>query len=285
MKRIIIVMVVAVLTMLTACSGTSCNIEDVQEETTVPQTGDMTGVAKLNAAICAYNDSVCTPYAATRSRFSRLFKAIVGDAVGALFGNLYGGPVGAGIGAAAFSAYACYNQNDYKDTPLSNEINKRFDTKLLVPHNTSLNSPMDSIGVIHNKLILDASKDINVSDTDSIVQKLKLAARKNYKNYDSVNYDIINKYLGRFKRAVSYPSKNDLEQNLENAFPEKKEDIVVISNFIKGLKSLNTGTNKTEYLQKILKLVDESKLENDQKQSIRNAIIVANASDYLWKEQ
>lgn len=65
-------------------------------------------------------------------------------------------------------------------------------------------------------------------------------------------------------------------------YPEQSDKLNVLETFFEGISNLNVDENDGDYFNRVLELISTSSLDEDTKQSLRNAIIVGNASYQLW---
>lgn len=72
---------------------------------------------------------------------------------------------------------------------------------------------------------------------------------------------------------------------LSGLYPEKANEISVLKEFVYGLSNIDINETDTEYLQKILLLIDESEIDEISKKNLKSAVLVGNASYRLWNVQ
>lgn len=230
----------------------------------------------------------------TRGWFSRLLRRVVADAVGGLFGNFFGGPAGAVVGAASFSALSARvsaeeRAEDTREVTCMTDENTAL--KDVVPCDTLLVvSDLDSLGYYHNKVLLDSYNDsLAISE---LPKTLLENVKDSFPNLGTVSASDSLKIDNAFRTfanvEIDYDGDGSLDSyknHLVKNYPDYKGEIGVVTEFLKGLDCTETQVQASEYVEDVLKIVDETKLSPDVKQCLRNGIIVGNASQRLWKEQ
>lgn len=300
MKKLIFFFVMA-LTMLCA----SCYSEDSVGVPTTSATEiavKTDSLASLQAKIAELNGQMQVQSPTTRGWLKRFLHRALADAVGALFGNLYGGLAGAVVGAASFSALACAVEvvNNEPNNANKSEESVKLDDKIahcdldedLVPTDENCDeSPIDSIGLYHNKVLIDVAVDEeNEMSVSEYPNALLNAVRNNYPNLgeisscDSVRIVTASSEFLEFEKE--YKGGKDIDsyaEYIESKYPSKKGEIEILKEFFNGLPYAEASDMTSEYMNKVLKMIDDASLSADVKQNLRNGVIVGNASNRLWK--
>lgn len=297
MKKVLLIFVAIMAIILSSCSNDLTNVTTpVTNNQEVTSNAELESLAKLQNNITILNDSIHQKHIETRgilSFFKWLKCIVVSDVTGALWGlkakNLklaVGGAVLCSAGTAVGEALglvdsrALRGKNIYMNDNLDNLVFQRPNKEL---------SFQDSIGYFHNKLLLSSFETPNLS-----LDELPATTVKEFNNSissvkltDADTTKIFNEFY-RFTNIQDQYTGNDFESycnHLSKYYPEIKGEINVVAEFLNGLTEIKEDESQTEYVKKVLNLVETSDLSENLKQVVRNAVIVGNASKKLWDEQ
>lgn len=205
------------------------------------------------------------------------------------------------VGAVSASAFVATRNVD--DIEISSGMHKiSINEKSLdgvVVDNPAIKATFaDSIGYFHNLILVSMNNSgklpLAVQSSKEIVNDVYLEASRisgiptSIKDADelvSVNND-----MRRFVEsgiAVFLPD-DDFDaycNKLSGLYPEKANEISVLKEFVYGLSNIDINETDTEYLQKILLLIDESEIDEISKKNLKSAVLVGNASYRLWNVQ
>lgn len=150
----------------------------------------------------------------------------------------------------------------------------------------------DSIGYYHNSVIVDlhnslTSTDPSLDDLFAIVSDKtavlygvsKGAIKRDLTANRSLFESILNERLFDSTNATDMGAA---ARRWSVLYPEKESQIEVLQSFFEGLSNTDVVNNDGTYFNKVLKIVDTSRLDNINKRKLRNAVIVGNASYQLW---
>lgn len=279
-----------------SCSNDMASVSTSTTPKEIEENAKLESLAALQGQIANINDSVYASTPKTRglgSFFRRLWRVVYTDAVGAIFGfNL--GPVGSVAGAAAFSAFTGVrdeiNSRALDPSNLDFKYNLNDDLSDLVPITNPDAQPtiQDSIGYLHNKAILNLEKEakpISISNIPVLLQeevKAEMPKQYTFTATDSINLNLSYQTFVKNEQAFSGNNIDSYEKHLETCYPQQSGEIKVVSEFLKGISSIE-AESETEYIKTVLKLIDEADLSAAVKQSLRNGVIVGNASHKLWQ--
>lgn len=284
MKKLFFIVSITLATTMFSCSN-----ENEQEETASANvvTNTATGMDNLQSRIAEISDSmqVIAPAAQTRG-FWKWLKVFYFDAAGAILGTFYGGPIGTAIGAAGASAIAAA-QNDYG-------ISTEEDFTKLVDFNQINISQADSVGLYHN-LILQQLKNENLRSMpiDSVLYKVEKCAKLVTKaNKISINDTDIR--LNTVENAALVLMRNSINRINEaqdskelNAifcelYPKHTKELNIVKEYIDGLNKIEES-QRSRYTELVLSETNNAKISDEMKSSVRNGVLVGNASSQLWK--
>ena len=231
----------------------------------------------------------------------KLLSIVISDAVGAIGGTAICPGTGTVVGAVSASAFVATRNVD--DIEISSGMHKiSINEKSLdgvVVDNPAIKATFaDSIGYFHNLIPVSMNNSgklpLAVQSSKEIVNDVYLEASRisgiptSIKDADelvSVNND-----MRRFVEsgiAVFLPD-DDFDaycNKLSGLYPEKANEISVLKEFVYGLSNIDINETDTEYLQKILLLIDESEIDEISKKNLKSAVLVGNASYRLWNVQ
>lgn len=295
MKKVFMFLVMA-LTMLCV----SCSSEDsvsTPATSTTEVTAELDSFASLQAKIAGLNAQMQTQCPATRGWFARLCRRILADAVGGLWGNFLGGPAGAVAGAASFSALcaAVEVSNNPTNADTTVKINDKIahcdaDEGLVSCDEEEACSVMDSIGLYHNRVLIDIAVDDVEVPVSEYPNMLLADVRNNYPNLGEISTEdsvkivtLCSEFLELEKEYKGGKDIGSYAEYLESKYPSKKGEIEIIKEYFNGLPYAEASDLSTEYMNKVLEMIDDATLSADVKQNLRNGVIVGNASNRLWK--
>lgn len=297
MKKVFMFLVMALTMLFVSCSNEDSVSTPATSSTEV--TAELDSLASLHAKIAELNGQMQAQSPATRGWFAHLCRRILADAVGGLWGNFLGGPAGAVAGAASFSALCAAvevtdNPTNAGNSDTTVKINDKIahcdDDEGLVSCDEEEASVMDSIGLYHNKVLLDVAVDEMEIPVSEYPNMLLAEVRNNYPNLgeisteDSVKIVTLSSEFLEFEKE--YKGGKDIDaysEYLESKYPSKKGEIEIIKEFFNGIPYAEASGLTTEYMNKVLKMIDDAALSVDVKQNLRNGVIVGNASNHLWK--
>lgn len=298
----------------------SCSSTDVNEEMMTNQeisTSQIINhdVAAAQAQIDSLNHVIFPEQIQTRGFFKNFFKKfvaiVVSDAVGGLFGFTYGNGLGAAIGAVMASSAAALTP--VEDISLFTRSDNLEQTYKFIPMNScelSLDSSLlpalqdgqadrcskeDSIGFYHNMILLKLAElnEDGYSNFNDLKQAIAKEGTKIYNISENVILDNLNQndriYKAIFSKMNDTTTENvsldDIFSFYIGLFPERSDELSLLKTFFNGLGKKEEIPNKGEYLNKVLKIIEESSMSSDTKRDLRNSVIVANASYQLWNVQ
>lgn len=300
-----------------ALGSTSCNNEE-DMSLTLPQTksvikqdtpvADIIELTSVQLQIDSLNQSMFqTPKFKSRGFkdwLNRITGVVVADALGAMFGHLYGGPIGAISTGVTSSALFALVPDRYITGPfkaptdsLIRSVNPPIisQTPTLIP-NTGLNSGSitieDSIGYFHNMILRTLNREL-ASETVT-VDKVCNGVAKHMAPYYHIPSDTISARLTANKnffkdilceQLLDTPEDADFTTTIARwkmVFPQNDTQLNLLESFFTGLANVEVDENDGTYLNKVLEILNASNLSRSTKQSLRNAIIVGNASYQLW---
>lgn len=305
------VLALMILSMVSCSSELNENsIEEKQLE--VCENSKTIELLNVKNQIETLNQTMFTPKTNTRGIgkwFKKIFAVVTADAVGGLFGLQIGGPCGAAAGAIMASGLAAAVPENHITllTLLDQFLLTRADTVIMPTSGLLPTNPVDialrnvvpsgnwtksdSIGYYHNLAIIEIKSELNDTPVSYDVMLDKVAEKT------SVLYDVnaiqikndINLNKGFFDHAGSSELSakrmftfNNLIQAWSALYPDKAEELEVLETFFDGLSNIEVEDNEGEYLDSVLKIINESSLDDNTKQNLRNSFIVGNASYQLW---
>ena len=294
---------------------TSCSTSEITEEPESTVQSDIDkpedpGIIDFQIELATLNKHTFTGQPKTRGfrDFMKRFVAIVTcDALGAGFGLIGGAPgvVTGTITASLAAAIAPESQIDIfgftrsGDEP-SESMHGVNDPEIalspnLIPtvsSNSAGPSIEDSIGYIHNVVVLALNHDIASVpvDLDTLIEKV---AEQTYQYYHTTQKEVINHLKANqslFENIIRNIMPNvtvdndlsDLIHRCQMLYPDRAEKLRTIEIFIEGLCNIEITDNDGEYLNKALALLNKAAMDATTKRDLRNALIVANASYQLW---
>lgn len=311
MKKIIF----CALVFFTSCSSVDPQISDVVNSKSVDCHSQAVEMLQLQSKVDSLNRTMF-PVDNNQTRglgnfFKKFFSVVLCDAVGGLFGNL-GGPCGAAAGAVMMSATAAFVPADninFSNGLLSSSsfIKDKYNqtnSKVNLP-NVSLKSsvvpkydprikpgPLDSIGYYHNKALIELNNIANIDkvNVDTLIFTVAETTCRYYNKpkqevvaYLNNNKDMFDEVLiSKSLMAKDSTSLHSAINVWKEHYPEQSDKLNVLETFFEGISNLNVDENDGDYFNRVLELISTSSLDEDTKQSLRNAIIVGNASYQLW---
>lgn len=161
-----------------------------------------------------------------------------------------------------------------------------------VPVNGRFYTIEDSIGYYHNKVLLSLKSDI-CSETLSLDTLIVKVADETYQPYKTNHATIVNNLQA--SKSSFDKITNDIMPNIhqdadidamierfKEQYPNRVWFLDILKSFLNGLSNIEPSDNDGEYLNKVLALLETTPMRPNAKQSIRNALIVTNASYQLW---
>lgn len=243
--------------------------------------------------------------------FKKIFTVAVSDAVGGMFGALWGGPCGAVAGAIVSSGVAALtpvenisifsratdDNGDLQLVMMPMNSKQIALTSSLVPvseTNTKVTKE-DSIGYFHNKVLLDlnTSLEARAYTVDNIIDVVSVATADIYNEPKETIITELNSNKSFYEGILSnniisqpqYTTLHDVFAAWKSQYPEQADKLSVLEVFFNGIVNLDIDENDGQYLEQVLKIVDESSLDEETKRDLRNGFIVGNASYQLWNVQ
>lgn len=297
MKKVLFIFVAFVAIVFSSCSNEMTSVAPPTTPNKIEGSAKQAALAALQGQIATINNSACISTPETRglgSFFRRLWRVVYTDAVGAIFGFKFG-PVGSVVGAAACSTFTGV-QDEMNSRATLEQSNLEFKYKLnddlsdLVPITDTETQPtiQDSIGYLHNKAILNLNKElkpISINSIPVLLQdevKAEMPKQYTFTPTDSINLNQTYQMFVKNEQAFTGNDIDTYEKHLVACYPQQSGEIKVVSEFLKGISSIEAESEK-EYIKTILKLIDEANLSAEVKQSLRNGVIVGNASHRLWQ--
>lgn len=233
--------------------------------------------------------------------FKKLLSIVISDAAGAIVGTAISPGTGTVVGAVSASAYVATRNVDDINISFGMHkisINEKSLDGVVIENPAIKTTFADSIGYFHNLILVSMNNSgklpLMVQSSEEIVNNVYLEASRissiptSIKDADelvSVNND-----MRRFVEsgiAVFLPD-DDFDaycNKLSGLYPEKANEISVLKEFVYGLSNIDINETDTEYLQKILLLIDESEIDEISKKNLKSAVLVGNASYRLWNVQ
>lgn len=271
----------------------------------------------VNSQIDSLNQSMYPQVVQTRGLgafFKRFLAVVVCDAVGGLFGNFYFGPCGAAAGAIAASGFAAIVPAENISFGITRAVSSsNLSTLRLMPMNSETlaltpslvpsqdlstcgqTTKEDSIGYYHNKVLLELNKSLSPADltVNTIVNKVAETTCKNYGESKERVLKELNSNVGFYENimdkqyAVSdqFNNLHDVIQQWAAQYPNHSAKLTLLETFFEGISNLEVEENNGEYMQKVLLIINNSSLDEELKQDLRNAFIIGNASYQLWNTE
>lgn len=319
MKYLFIFLVTLMVVSFTSCNNDASNSDNFGEEMECGDYSALTEVQrnaelmKLKGKITEFNASEFNVNSKQLTRglggfFKRLLKVVAtvaADAVGGALGGVPGGITASGIvgGALAFNVtnVAIVPMQAAPSTGIPVNMDSLFyENDVVFGHivpNINL-TRNDSIGFYHNKVLRNMFS--NETDLRAFVSMDKntqahvIVERMSCEPY-------LKKYYGKelndekkIKIGIETSDKIQAileESETEDEFFAKLVEIgltdpgvvSVMKEFIQGFSNIDPTTDDGEYYQKMLSIIDESKLDADTKQRLKDGVVIGQASNHLWK--
>lgn len=209
------------------------------------------------------------------------------DLTGAWIGSRFGWQ-GALIGGSLASAIAYWEKKHDKDNSyMEIGINEANDGIVVFDGSSTM---MDSIGYYHN-LILNNIGEEKLSNADSldleglVIKSAKelLGNRLNTSEFYGLKTDKAYLYLGSSMSKLNKASNT--EAYCEMLCTDGGLDVStvgVLKEYLKGIQVVNNTNGK--YTQLVLKNIEGANLDKGTEVSLKNAVLVGNASKKMWKE-
>lgn len=233
--------------------------------------------------------------------FKKLLSIVISDAAGAIVGTAISPGTGTVVGAVSASAYVATRNVDDINISFGMHkisINEKSLDGVVIENPAIKTTFADSIGYFHNLILVSMNNSgklpLMVQSSEEIVNNVYLEASRissiptSIKDADelvSVNNDM--RRFVESEIAVFLPD-DDFDaycNKLSGLYPEKANEISVLKEFVYGLSNIDINETDTEYLQKILLLIDESEIDEISKKNLKSAVLVGNASYRLWNVQ
>lgn len=279
----------------------SANQEILSESDMAELSVMQTQIDSINQIRFANND-VNTTRGRWKDFWNKFWPAACGDAAGALLGVFYGGGVGAGVGAAVASlavfagiATFQFGQNIHGTPNMAppgiNSPEIALNSSIL-PDISSETAWEDSIGFVHNTIITNVLPELAEEDLsiDGIMFKSSQFASIYYDLPFEDVYQMVyaNKslYCNIIVNELYYESDDENSPTLldkwKMIYPDKADELTILGSYFEGLSNIPVDENDGSYMNEILGKIENSGLSKNVKQSLRNGIIVGNASYQLW---
>lgn len=252
-----------------------------------------------------------------RSFFHKFIAVVVCDAAGALTGFKYGGVTGGVVGAVGASAAAVFCKTEVLEKQESTYHSPGTDGAVSLVNNDSIamqdlvipsyvsglgeyTSLCDSIGYIHNQLLLEMDKTGLLTakrDFDSVNHDIY------YKTCEKIGYTSSDSEMSTFMEQTKIPklanayatfvldgkSSDEFYHIIRGLYPEYKNEISIITEYAKGLEQLRnsdaTPITIRSYTEQTIAFINGKRVSTQVQNSLRLATIVAYASNQLWKDE
>lgn len=158
---------------------------------------------------------------------------------------------------------------------------------------TTNDSQSDSIGIYHNRIIKKVFSEHNdlqywkETGTKEIVEITSIAAEKemNLPTGTIVDNDILKEKICTYLDKIRYQTAEEEEadyQKLKTENPKLANILDIIANYINGIAETDDDDASIEYHKNIMKIIEESDLDQTTKEMLNSAINVAFSSANLW---
>lgn len=265
------------------------------------------GIEDVKLKISALNNQQFNQEQKTRGLFSvlkKFFCVVISDAVGGIVGTAICPGAGTVAGAVSASAYIASKNVDNLHIGLATRVNDYASLKMnndslalnnvVIANDDTELTFADSIGYYHNAILKEMNEEgaLPVNDESNEIFENVLSEASKITGYQITSQDAneLIKANEDFKKFVNsgiaeLSMEDDFEtycNELCTVYPEKADEIYVLKEFFKGLSNIDITEDDTDYIQKVLKIIEDSDLEESMKQNLKNAVLIGNASYRLW---
>lgn len=291
--------------MVSSCSSTE-EIDQIEPQTYQAYDTDRQELVEFQVKLDSLNQQMFPNQNIETRGFKDFFKkfvaVVISDAVGGMFGAS-AGPAGAAAGAILSSAIAAFVPAESisflsTDDPYDTDVNVNLPeialgTNLVpsTPSPTGSDAIEDSIGYYHNFVLHALNNNLPEGpvDLDTLIEKV---ADLTYVSYHTTQKAVIDnlkanqpqfeKITGIMPNVGLYDDLHTMMRGFIRQFPGQAQELSVLETFLEGLINIEVTDNNGEYLNAALELLNNSSMNAKIKQSLRNALIVGNASYQLW---
>lgn len=215
----------------------------------------------------------------------------MGARVGSRWGGwgFLGGAVGASLIAALFNRESCIATVDEKFT-----CKLQDNTIAVAPNddNMYINQTfiLDSIGYYHNEIMLSIERKVpdiynqklNTNEVMSIVSG-EMKALNFSMPEEPVIEEIFNETSALVPSRDIFLSEETFVAHIESVKPEYVQDYKIISDYLTTTQMI-AKENIQEYTEGVVRVVQESELQKEEKQALVGSILVGGNSALLWAE-
>lgn|GEM_PF-1650998 len=295
MKKIFFIVSITLAT-ITAFSCSNDETETANNDHSATEAKQIVNLQKLQNDMANLTKEWQTkqPLAITRSEKNSNFTnnmtnsiSITGaDLAGAFIGANIGG-IGALVGGALASGVAYWERERYG--------NKGFAFSTIVPNNTiifkdkSTATMIDSIGYYHNKILMNIGEkrlaDAEIEDIEELIINSAIEVTGNTTDFNKPelrNNECTIFFIKNISRLNAAKTTDDFCKILSESNQISKEEINIIKTYIDGLATID-NTNG-EYTKAVINTIDNSDINPETATSLKNSVLVGNASQKLWVE-
>lgn len=238
---------------------------------------------QLTESLNEYSSAFMTS-AGTKSRFWKSLGRIVScDAAGAIFGGAFLGPGGALFGAIAGSVSRFVAELIESDAASANKIENYYYRDALLYCDELLLSESDSLGILHNQIlvsILDERPDIATLSENEI--NALIANKISEEGACSVS-TTVDDY--EFYSALSNTIDADnMFDDLAAQYPSISKELQIVKIYADVIANIDEE-DIPEYTEGYRKIIDDSDIEETSKKLVKSTISVAGSSKLLWEEE
>lgn len=295
MKKLFFIVSIALAT-ITAFSCSNDETETANNDHSATETKQIENLQKLQNDMANLNKEWQTrqPLAITRSeqnsnitnRMTNSISITGADLAGAFIGAHFGG-FGALVGGALASGVAYWERERYG--------NKGFTFGTVVPNNTiifedkSTATMIDSIGYYHNKILMNIGEkrlaDVAIEDMEELIINSAIEVIGNTPDFNKPelrNNECTIFFIKNISRLNAAKTTDEYCKILSESNQISKEEMNIIKTYIDGLATID-NTNG-EYTRAVINTIDNSDINPETATSLKNSVLVGNASQKLWVE-
>lgn len=295
MKKLFFIVSIALAT-ITAFSCSNDETETVNNEHSATEAKQMKNLQKLQNDMANLTKEWQTrqPLAITRSEQNSNITnkmtnsiSITGADLGGAFIGARFGIAGAIIGGALASGVAYWEREKYGD--------RGFLFNTIIPNNNIIFEDkntakmIDSIGYYHNKILMNIGEkrlaDVAIEDMEELIINSAIEVTGNKTDFNKPelrNNKCTKFFIKNISRLNAAKTTDDYCKILSESNQISKEEINIIKTYIDGLATID-NTNG-EYTKAVINTIDNSDINPETATSLKNSVLVGNASQKLWVE-
>lgn len=149
---------------------------------------------------------------------------------------------------------------------------------------------IDNDAYIHNTVILDLydeyGEDLFEMDLDELYDAVTARVNEiNGYNADDVIEDTssLEEIDDATEAYIDAETPAEYIAELSAIYPDKAEQLSVLQSIFEGFLNADTDEAKTEYTSKIVDIIENSNISDEDKEDLKKSVCIANASARLWK--